>query len=302
VGTTVVWINQDRAPHNAVADDGQTFRSDLLRAGQTFSMVASHVGVFSYYCELHGSPGGVGMSAVLRVVSADQAPSVAAPAQAPTAVRPAATARTAAPGVGELVSDGPGLPVRQGYVDGLRSETEELERQTRLLVAAEATGDPAGVRRKAEHIFNLVAGAADPQFGDLDRDGRVQNAGDGYGLLPNGDQAGYIQAVRTAAETVARSAEQPRSRQDDAAAVRTAAENVQLWATEARAVSLALTRATDLRSTARPIGRLVTLARWMALGNDANADNQLSAVPGEGGARVAYDYAHHLVEASQSTR
>jgi plastocyanin/uncharacterized membrane protein YozB (DUF420 family) len=83
VGTTVIWINQDGAPHNAIADDG-SFATALLGAGEQAETRFDSVGEFPFFCELHGSPGGVDMAGLVRVVPADQAPPpVAAVSQPP---------------------------------------------------------------------------------------------------------------------------------------------------------------------------------------------------------------------------
>jgi plastocyanin len=81
VGSTIIWLNQDAAPHTATADDGRAFNSDLVANGQSFSLTLLDVGEFSYFCELHGSAGGIGMAGKISVVAGDQAPSasVAAP-------------------------------------------------------------------------------------------------------------------------------------------------------------------------------------------------------------------------------
>ena len=78
VGTTVVWVNQDGAPHTATADDGAAFKSDLLSKGQSFSHTFDKVGDFPYFCELHGSAGGQDMAGTIKVVAADQAPPLVA--------------------------------------------------------------------------------------------------------------------------------------------------------------------------------------------------------------------------------
>src|SRR5438309_9089941 len=52
VGGTVVWVNQDRAPHTATADNAELFSSDLVSAGQSFSHTFDAAGDFSYFCEL----------------------------------------------------------------------------------------------------------------------------------------------------------------------------------------------------------------------------------------------------------
>jgi plastocyanin len=299
VGSTVVWINQDAAPHTATADDGGAFASDLLTAGQTFRFTPTEAGEFAYFCELHGSAGGIGMAGTLTVVAADQAPArvAAAPVIVPTA---APTARLtglpaqAGPAINRLILDGPGVPIRQGFAAGLKHETQELARHARLLIAAEATGDLAGTRRHAEHALNLIVGARDPDFGDHDRDGSAQNAGDGFGLLVNGAQLGYIQATLESASAAERASDASDAIKIHAVHVRVSTDNVQLWASQARGLALELTRVEELSLVGHPASRLLTLAKWMELGNDLNGDGELSPVPGESGALVAYEHARFM--------
>lgn len=54
VGQTVKWINDDTAPHDAVADDGQ-FKSDQFGQGGTFEYKADKAGTISYVCTLHSN-------------------------------------------------------------------------------------------------------------------------------------------------------------------------------------------------------------------------------------------------------
>jgi len=76
--------------------------------------------------------------------------------------------------------------------------------------------------------------------------------------------------------------------------VRASVDNMQGWATEARALSLQLSGAAELKAVDRPAGRLLTLARWLAVGDDANADGEISPIVGEGGALVAYEHAQFM--------
>jgi plastocyanin len=92
-GSTVVWLNQDAAPHNVTFDDGNG--SDNFFQGETFAFTFDTVGEFGVYCTLHGNPGS-GMAGVVRVVAAtgDDAPAVAAQ---PTPLPPPPTPTPAPP-------------------------------------------------------------------------------------------------------------------------------------------------------------------------------------------------------------
>jgi plastocyanin len=406
VGTTVIWVNRDGAPHNAVADDGQLFRSDLLSRGQQFRHTFAAVGEFAYYCEVHGGAGGQDMAGVVKVVPADQAPALAAgvpepaaptpqptPGSLPAALfgQPSGTAafrdargrsdqvvinlRAPAPPAGEslyaflttldggasqplgalatdangaatvtftapdgsnlaarfnrlvisrepagghpdtpsgqpmfegrlpsqafgalnqLLADGPGLPARQGYAAGTRAQTDELARHAKLVADARAAGDLAGIRRHAEHIYNLIAGSLDPRFGDLNGDGRSQNPGDGFGLLPNGSQDGYLRAMGQAATTAKGAADATDAIKAHATHVFICVQNMQSWSTEARGLALALTRVSDAAAAEQPSGRLALLIQSIRRGSDANGDGEIAPIPGEGGALVAYEHAQFM--------
>jgi plastocyanin len=54
-GTTVTWTNNDKAPH---AIKSESFNSDILKNGQTYSMTFSDSGAFNYSCSIHPSMAG----------------------------------------------------------------------------------------------------------------------------------------------------------------------------------------------------------------------------------------------------
>ena len=58
VGTTVVWTNQGDAPHTVTADD-ESFGSETLNNGDTFSFTFTEVGEFAYHCAIHPRMTGV---------------------------------------------------------------------------------------------------------------------------------------------------------------------------------------------------------------------------------------------------
>ena len=300
VGSTIVWVNQDGAPHTATADDGLSFQSDLLANGQTFRLTVSNEGEFRYFCELHGSAGGVGMSGSVRVVAAGQAPNAAALAASAPAAKAAPAVAPAQPAVVPAQTATPvaiAAAPRLDFAVSLKNETQEMERHARLLVQSQAVGDLPGVRRHAEPVFNLIVGARDEDFGDLDGDGRAQNAGDGFGLLVNGEQPGYIRAMLDAATAAASAADTVPTIKVHARYIAVSADNMHGWATEARAVAFELTRVRELAAVDRPASRLLNLAKWLAVGDDANADGEISPIPGEGGALVAYEHAQFLADA-----
>lgn len=52
VGQTVTWTNEDSAPHNVVANDN-SFKSETLKKGESFSFKFTKAGTFDYVCTFH---------------------------------------------------------------------------------------------------------------------------------------------------------------------------------------------------------------------------------------------------------
>jgi hypothetical protein len=70
-----------------------------------------------------------------------------------------------------------------------------------------------------------------------------------------------------------------------------ATANLQLWADEARTLALALSAGEGGEEQAR---RLLALSAQIQTGLDTNGDGQIAPVPGEAGARVAYEHANFM--------
>ena len=51
-GDSVVFTNEDSAPHTATADNG-SFNTGRLDRGQAATLTFSGTGTFSYFCEFH---------------------------------------------------------------------------------------------------------------------------------------------------------------------------------------------------------------------------------------------------------
>jgi len=65
-GTEVEWIDET-GRHDVQADDGTSFKSDVMTAGGTFKHRFDRPGVYRYFCEFHGSAGGHDMAGVVTV-------------------------------------------------------------------------------------------------------------------------------------------------------------------------------------------------------------------------------------------
>lgn len=95
VGTTVVWTNQDTAPHTATSDPGSAFVFDtgMLQKGQSGKITFTTVGTFAYHCTVHPN-----MHAMV-VVTAAGGSAPAAPAASSVSAPSSSAPTTAAPAV-----------------------------------------------------------------------------------------------------------------------------------------------------------------------------------------------------------
>ncbi len=69
---------------------------------------------------------------------------------------------------------------------------------------ASTNGNTDRVRLNAEAILNLIVGSQSPDRKDWNADGQVDDPSDGYGLLLNGQNLGYLQAAYTEADAAAK--------------------------------------------------------------------------------------------------
>lgn len=64
VGQQICWVNEDSIDHNAVAESGATFESELFGKGETFTTTVDEPGTVDYVCTIH--PGMTGTLTVER--------------------------------------------------------------------------------------------------------------------------------------------------------------------------------------------------------------------------------------------
>jgi plastocyanin len=53
VGQKICWTNEDSVDHDAVADSGADFKSELFGKGQTFTATVDKPGTVKYECTVH---------------------------------------------------------------------------------------------------------------------------------------------------------------------------------------------------------------------------------------------------------
>ena len=121
-----------------------------------------------------------------------------------------------------------------------REAGEVLVGQAEELHAAVIGGEVQAAKRAAEKLVNLVEGKTGAHFGDLDKNGSVQDAGDGIGLLD------YVRVVKSAAP---------------GAEISALAGTVEHWLTTIRDNALAVIDAKDPSAVEATVEGVVPLAQ-----------------------------------------
>jgi len=179
-------------------------------------------------------------------------------------------------------------PGKIGFALGLRQETDELQRHAQFLQDAFDAGDFRLVKVHAEHINNIIEGS---EAHDVNGDGKVQNPGDGFGLLPNGTQDGYIKGMVDHAKLAADAPDATDAIKLHAGHVQIAGENTRVRVQDIHDRAEKIGAAGGISDTQQDVLKIVALAQQTIQGIDTNLDEQIGPIPGEGGVITAYQHA-----------
>jgi serine/threonine protein kinase len=186
-------------------------------------------------------------------------------------------------------------PSHIGMVVGLVNDSRQIKTSADAMLAASKAGDAKNVRLNAETIINLIVGKQDTNFyKDWNGDGKINDPGDGYGILLNGDQAGYAEGTIDHAKLAAASADSTADIRLHSGHIVICAQNVEGWATQLRDVTVRLAQSSSDPNQEADIRAADTLASKILNGIDINGDESVDPVPGEGGAITAYEHAGYM--------
>ncbi len=194
-----------------------------------------------------------------------------------------------------LVSFG-AAPAGTALVRGLLRDAILIDQGAQQILAAFQAGDEAAVRLQAEGLVNLIVGKQSPEFQDWNGDGSVDDPGDGYGMLLNGENAGYIDGVYTHADYAASAVDATENMKVHGEHVKIAARNIEVWSPQLRDLLVQIVDLPFGPEIEQPIRQATTLADEMLNGTDLNGDERVDPIPGEGGAQTAYDHAYYMAD------
>lgn len=198
--------------------------------------------------------------------------------------------------VRHLLSGFSSTPNQTAYIRGLKSGTELLSELSEDMLSALEAGDGIIMRLKAEQMLNIVLGSQSPDYKDWNGNGNVDDPSDGYGLLLNGSNNGYIQGTIAHANLMLTSSDATDNMLIHGEHVMAAADNLNLWTPQLRDQLIAVLEATSLTDAEEPVRQAVVLANQIHHGVDINGNENIEAIPGEGGAMTAYDHSYYMAD------
>jgi serine/threonine protein kinase len=183
------------------------------------------------------------------------------------------------------------------YVNRSINGDEFDEDYTDGIVQALENDDEALLRTRTEEIINAIVGDMSSQYQDYDGNGVVEDPGDGYGSLPNGDRLGYLQETALHAKYAADAA-------DSTPNIRLYGENVQIclqnitdWTEQILDLALRLNETPFGPEMEPTVSELSFLGKQLLSGADTNENGRLNeALPGECGADAAYENAYAMAD------
>jgi serine/threonine protein kinase len=194
-----------------------------------------------------------------------------------------------------LLSSYPSTPAKIGLMQGLHADLQQIADWAKEMQTAWEAGNKEDALRNAETALNLLVGEKSVDYKDWNGDGLTE-PGDSYGLLLNGSNFGYVQAVYAEAEYIVNSANPTQYMIDNGEVVKTCTQNLTLWIPQLRKLLLTILTSTSEAEVEPSIDELVKLTNQLLDGIDLDGNGKIDTIPGECGANTAYEYAYHMAD------
>lgn len=195
-----------------------------------------------------------------------------------------------------LVSFG-STPGQIGLVHGLETSTLQLQNEAQQMLTAFEGGDDIALRQHAEGMLNLILGNQSPEYQDWNGDGTVSDPSDGFGLLLNGENVGYIQGTFTHANLSLTSPNATQNMLTHGTHVKDCAANLDAWTAQLRdQLKAILSTSPGSPELEGMVREAVALADRIRNGIDVNGNENIEPISGEGGAVTAYEHAYYMAD------
>jgi serine/threonine protein kinase len=187
-------------------------------------------------------------------------------------------------------------PNQIGFIRGLNTDTDLLTQLATQMLASLEAGNEPDILLQAENMLNLIVGIKSADHKDWNGDGTTSDPGDGYGLLQNEDNLGYIQGTFTHANLALTSPDATDNMLIHGDHVKISAENVSNWTAELRTQLIDIIQSPAGSDREGKVRLAVATANQIRNGVDINGNETIEPITGEGGALTTYEHAYYMAD------
>ena len=195
-----------------------------------------------------------------------------------------------------LLTSYPNTPNQTALIQGLYTDIETINELGQEMQKASSNGNAERVRLNAEAIQNIIVGDQSPDRKDWNADGQVDDPSDGYGLLLNGRNLGYLQAVYLEANTAGGTPGISLQMVASSEGVINSVQNLGAWTEQLKKLTADILASSAPADLDQKVTEAAALTAKMLIGIDADEDGQIEPLIGEGGAEVAYQQAYRMAD------
>ena len=191
-----------------------------------------------------------------------------------------------------------GTPNKIGFIRGLDTDTILLNGLANDMLTAFQAGDKKGVRVQAENMLNAIVGVQSPEYKDWNGDGKIDDTSDGYGMLLNGNNLGYIQGTFTHANLSITAGDASQNMLVHGEHVKIVMTNLNEWTPQLHDLLVSILNSPNDADMEGMLRQAVALAGKIRNGIDINGNEKIEPIPGEGGAVTAYQHSYYMADMS----
>ncbi|HEX9385174.1 MAG TPA: protein kinase, partial [Anaerolineales bacterium] len=187
-------------------------------------------------------------------------------------------------------------PNQIGFIRGLDADTNLLTQSAKQMLDSFLAGNETDVLLQTENMLNVIVGSQSEDHKDWNGDGTISDPGDGYGMLQNVDNLGYIQGTFTHANLAITSPDATANMLVHGDHVKASADNVSNWTAELRTQLIDIIQNPSSADREGSIRQAVAMANQIRVGVDVDGNEKIEPIPGEGGALTAYEHAYYMAD------
>lgn len=151
-------------------------------------------------------------------------------------------------------------------------------------------------RKRTEELINMIVGSESNLYQDYDEDGNKDTQATGYGSLPNGGQAGYLEQTSVEAQAAATAPDTTSNVRQQNESLQICIRNMREWTNQILPLAQEVQQM-DFGPEMKPlVDELSRLGKALSDGVDADENGIVEPKDGECGALDAYEYGVHMAD------